>query len=325
MKISVIIPVYNTKDYIYKCLDSLLSQTLEEIEILVIDDGSTDGTTDIVKEYAEKHPQKIKAFYKENGGQAEARNLGLLHAGGEYLGFVDSDDWVDADMYYEMYQKAKADDADIVICDTNDHYPNRDVYHHASQFTSKFTVTPHAGNKIFRREFVGDIKFPVGLWYEDFEFTTKNLMLTEKISVIHKGFYHCHCREVSTMTNNNSEKNLDMITIIDNITEFVNEHSWQEKYADTLEYFHIDHILISTINRLEQQDNKIKKSVIKKMRAVVKARYPKFYKDLVFKNMPRNRRIIAFLNYIGLSGLSKMILNTKAKIVRKRKEFFRER
>ena len=105
-----------------------------------------------------------------------------------------------------MYQKAKSEEADIVICDTTDHYPDKDVYHHASCFTDKFKVTPSACNKIFKRAFVGDRKFPVGLWYEDFEFTTKNLMLTEKIAVIHKGFYHCHCRLVSTMTNNNARK-----------------------------------------------------------------------------------------------------------------------
>ncbi len=314
MKVSVIIPIYNTKEYIRQCLDSILEQTLQEIEIIVVDDGSTDGTTDIIKEYENKYPQKIKAFYKPNGGQAEARNLALQHAVGEYLGFVDSDDWIDKEMYEEMYNKAKADNADIVICDTTDHYPTRDVYHHASQFEDKFSVTPSACNKIFRREFVGDINFPVGLWYEDFEFTTKNLMLTERISTIPKSFYHCHCREVSTMFNNNSEKNLNMLTVFNNLIEFVNEHNLQEKYAETLEYLHIDHILISTINRLEQHNTKNKKRIINAMRSVVKERYPDFYKHEVFKNMPRNRKIIAYLNYIGLSPISRLILNLKTQI-----------
>ena len=108
MKVSVIVPVYNTKNYLNECLDSILKQTIEEMEILVVDDGSTDGSTDIIKEYAEKYPTKIKAFYKQNGGQAQARNLALLHACGEYLGFVDSDDWIDPEMYLEMYNKIYA-------------------------------------------------------------------------------------------------------------------------------------------------------------------------------------------------------------------------
>ena len=311
MKISVIIPVYNTKDYLYKCLDSVLNQSLDEMEILVIDDGSTDGSSDILKEYAQKYPEKIVALFKENGGQASARNLALKIAKGEYLGFVDSDDWIDPDMYETMYNTAKADHADIVICDTVDHYPTHDVYHHASQFDDKFKVTPSACNKIFKREFIGEINFPEGLWYEDFEFTTKSLMLTDNISVIHTGFYHCHCRETSTMTNNNSEKNLDMLSVFDHLIAFVEEHSLTEKYRDTLEYLHIDHILISTINRLEQQKNKKKNAVIAAMRATVKKRYPKFYKGKIFKSMPRNRKIVAFLNYVGLSKVSKILLNIK--------------
>ena len=139
MKLSVIIPVYNTKNYIKECLDSVLNQTLEEIEIIVVDDGSTDGSADIIKEYAQNHPQKIKAFFKENGGQATARNLALQKSNGEYLGFVDSDDWIDSDMYEKMYKTAKEENADIVICDMVDHYPTYDIYHHASEFTDKFS------------------------------------------------------------------------------------------------------------------------------------------------------------------------------------------
>jgi len=313
LKVSVIIPVYNTKDYLHQCLDSLVNQTLEDIEILVVDDGSTDGSTEIIKEYAQNYPQKFKAFYKENGGQAAARNLAVDNAQGEYLGFVDSDDWVDTEMYAEMYEKAKSENADIVICDTTDHYPTHDVYHHASQFESKFAVTPSACNKIFRRDFVGDIRFPVGLWYEDFEFTTKNLMLTESIGVIHKSFYHCHCREVSTMTNNNAEKNLDIVTVLGDLTRFVEEKGMAEKYKDVLQYLYIDHVLITTVNRLKAQKNKNKNKVIKKMVSEVKKRYPKFYKDAVFTQMPKNRKIIARLNFAGLSGLSKLILSIKAK------------
>ncbi len=313
MKVSVIIPVYNTKDYLRQCFDSLVNQTLEDIEILVVDDGSTDGSDQIIKEYQEKYPQKVKGFFKENGGQASARNLALQYAQGEYLGFVDSDDWVDAEMYAEMYEKAKTEDADIVICDTTDHYPTYDVYHHASQFESKFAVTPSACNKIFRRDFVGDIRFPVGLWYEDFEFTTKNLMLTEKIGVIHKSFYHCHCREVSTMTNNNAEKNLDMLTVLGNLTRFVEEKGMGETYKDVLEYLYLDHVLITTVNRLKAQNNKNKNKIIRRMVSEVKKLYPKFYKDAVFTQMAKNRKIIALLNFAGLSGLSKLILSVKSK------------
>lgn len=312
MKISVIVPVYNTENYLRECLDSILNQTLQDTELFLVDDGSTDGSADIIREYAEKHPEKIQAFFKENGGQGSARNVAMQYATGEFLSFIDSDDWIDPEMYEEMVKKAEEDGADIVICDMVDHYPTREVYHHSSRFDDKFSVTPSASNKIFRREFVGDIRFPEGIWYEDFEFTTKNLMLTDKISVIHKGFYHCHCREVSTMVNNNAKKNLDMLAVFDHYISFLEEHSLTEQYATAMEYMHLDHILISTINRLEKQKSNEKKAVIQAMRKVIKERYPKFYKGAVYKAMPRNRRIIAYFNYIGLSGLSKVILNLKA-------------
>lgn len=311
MKVSIIIPVYNTEKYLRQCFDSVLNQTLKDIELIVVDDGSSDGSAEIIKEYAEKYPDKFKAFYKENGGQASARNLALPYATGEYLGFVDSDDWIDAEMYEEMYGLAKEENTDIVICDMIDHYPTHEHYHHASEFTDKFRIAPSACNKIFRRDFVGDINFPVGLWYEDFEFTTKNLMLTDKISVIHKGFYHCHCREVSTMSNNNSEKNLNMLKIFDNLIEFMEERSLMEKYKDELEYLHLDHILFATITRVEKHKNKNKRTVIKQLRKAVKARYPKFYKGAVFASLPKKHRNVVFANYMGLSPLVRFLVRTK--------------
>ncbi len=103
MKISVIVPVYNVENYLEKCLNSLVSQTLEEIEILVINDGSTDDSQKIIDVFQNKFPEKIKAFIKENGGLSDARNFGIDRATGEFLAFVDSDDYVSATMMEEMY------------------------------------------------------------------------------------------------------------------------------------------------------------------------------------------------------------------------------
>ncbi len=314
IKVSVIIPAYNTEAYMKQCMESLVNQTLQEIEIIVVDDGSTDNTLEILKKFETEHPEKVRVLTKENGGQASARNMALQFAQGEYLGFVDSDDWVDETMYEEMYHLAKEKAADIVISDTIDHYSDHDVYHHASQFSDKFSVTPSACNKIFRRSFIGDVRFPEGLWYEDFEFTTKLLMKTEKIDVIHKGFYHCHCREISTMNNNNAKKNKDILTVINHLEEFVIANGWKEKYAHVIEYLYLEHILITTINRLENQENKDKKAVIRFLRKEVCKKYPRFYTGDVFKGFPMNRKIVACLNAAGLSVVSKFIFYLKSKL-----------
>ena len=308
IKVSVIIPVYNTEDYLRECIESLVNQTLREIEILIVNDGSTDSSLEIMKEFRNKYPNIIKIFDKVNGGQASARNYALPFAQGEYLGFVDSDDWVDSTMYEEMYEKAEKEDADIVICDMVDHFPDRTVCYPSSRFENKFKVTPSACNKLFKRSLVKEDVFPVGLWYEDFEFTTMQLMKTDCISVIHKGLYHCHCREVSTMYNNNSEKNQDILVVLEHLVEYVEKNGWYEKYKNVLEYLYIDHVLITSINRVQKQTNEKKKIVINNLRKEVLKKYNSFYKDDAFREMPKKRQIIALLNAYGLCSMSMMLL-----------------
>ena len=308
IKVSVIIPVYNTEDYLKECIESLVNQTLREIEILIVNDGSTDSSLEIMKEFKNKYPNIIKIFDKVNGGQASARNYALSFAQGEYLGFVDSDDWVDSTMYEEMYEKAEKEDADIVICDMVDHFPDRTVCYPSSRFENKFKVTPSACNKLFKRSLVKEDVFPVGLWYEDFEFTTMQLMKTDCISVIHKGLYHCHCREVSTMYNNNSEINQDILVVLEHLVEYVEKNGWYEKYKNVLEYLYIDHVLITSINRVQKQTNEKKKIVINNLRKEVLKKYNSFYRDDAFREMPKKRQIIALLNAYGLCSMSMMLL-----------------
>ena len=116
MKISVIVPVYNVENYLEKCLYSLVNQTLQEIEILVINDGSKDNSQKIIEFFQSKFPQKIKTFAKENGGLSDARNFGIDRATGEFLAFVDSDDYVSENMFLEMYDLAIKNEAELVIC-----------------------------------------------------------------------------------------------------------------------------------------------------------------------------------------------------------------
>ena len=115
ISISIVVPVYNAEPYLRKCLDSVINQTLKNVEIILVDDGSTDNSANICKKYAEKD-ERIIYFYKENEGLAAARQDGIERARGEYVGFVDSDDWLELNMYERMYSVAKENDADIVFC-----------------------------------------------------------------------------------------------------------------------------------------------------------------------------------------------------------------
>lgn len=315
MKVTVIVPVYNVEDYLEPCLSSLVNQTMKDIEIIVVNDGSPDNSQEIIDRFVKDYPELVKSIYKENGGQASARNVAMNIAQGEYINFVDSDDWVSLDMYETMYKIAKENDADIVICDTTDHYKDHCVCHKPSEFENKLRQTPSPCNKMFKRSFIGDLRFPEGkIWYEDFTFVTQLLMQTDKIARCHKEFYHCNCRDVSTMSNNNAPKNLDIISALDLIIDYAKQNGLYVRYKDDLDFMVIDHILITTINRVAKQTHPEKEQVIKKLREYVKKQLPEVRKLQVFKDMPTNRRIIASLNLSGLHNLSRRILNLKSKM-----------
>ena len=314
VKVSVIVPVWNVEKYIGQCLDSLVNQTLKEIEIIVVNDGSPDNSQKIIDKYVKKYPDKIKSIIKENGGQGSARNMGLDIANGEYISFIDSDDWIDLDFLEKMYKKAKEKNSDIVICDMIDHYSDHTVYHNCTKYESVFEVTPSACNKIFKKDVIGNIRFLSKLWYEDFNFTTKILFNTDKIVVINEGMYHCNCGHVSTMSNNNSIKNLDMITIIDDIIEYLKENDKYDK--NIVSYLIFNHILITTINRVALQKNKDKKNVLQKLLDYCYINIPDYKTQEFYKNISKNRKIIAWLNYHKMYNVSKMILKIKSKIKR---------
>lgn len=131
-KVSVIVPIYNVEKYLQKCIESIINQTLKEIEIILVNDGSTDSSGLIADSYAKKD-DRIKIIHKKNGGQGEARNLGIDSATGEYIGFVDSDDWIDLNMYDELYNRAISKNVDIAIC-------GRRLYSEDGKLESQFDV-----------------------------------------------------------------------------------------------------------------------------------------------------------------------------------------
>ena len=122
--ISVIIPIYNTQKYLKKCIDSVESQSYNNIEIILVNDGSTDSSEKIIRPYLQKY-ENIKYYKKENGGLSDARNYGMPYATGEYIAFLDSDDYVESTMYEEMYEGAKKENADMVECDFIWEYPDK--------------------------------------------------------------------------------------------------------------------------------------------------------------------------------------------------------
>jgi len=115
VNVSIIVPVYNVEKYLEKCLESIINQTLKNLEIICVNDGSTDNSLQILEDYAKKD-QRIKIINKKNRGSGAAKNTGMKNASGEYIGFVDSDDWVDLAMFEKLYNRAKSQKSDMVMC-----------------------------------------------------------------------------------------------------------------------------------------------------------------------------------------------------------------
>lgn len=209
--ISIIVPVYNVKNYLEKCLQSICGQTYKNLEIILIDDGSSDGSGELCDLFAQRDG-RIRVFHQANAGQSAARNRGLAVAQGEFLGFVDSDDWIESDMYEFLYRLLKENGADISICS---HYRDKggnSVSKYASGERFVFTrdegmralaIDKHVRNymvdKLFRRSLFAGIVFPVNRVFEDMAICYRVFYGAEKLVMQDTPKYHYMIREGSTM------------------------------------------------------------------------------------------------------------------------------
>ena len=212
-----------------------------------------------------------------------------------------------------MYNNAKENNSDIVICDMVDCYDDGSkIYYNCTKYNWIYQVTPSASNKIFRKNSIKDITFLDDKWYEDFNFTTKLLLKNVKISVVSKPFYNCNVRRLSTMNNNNSLKNLDMIFVIDDLIEYAKGNNIYNE--NIFKYLIFDHVLITTINRVAFQKNREKKEVLKQLRNYCKLNLKDYKKQPFYKSVPSQRKIVAMLNFYGLHNISKLLLKIKSKL-----------
>lgn len=212
--ISVIVPVYNVSQYLPDCIESIIKQTYENLEIILVDDGSTDSSGEICDKYAQKDP-RIKVIHKENGGVASARNNGLKMLTGKYVGFVDSDDTISADMYEKLYLSLKETDSDISVCDCyycsspgNHKDPNEDTETFLTFSREEALMEMYAGkyisafvwNKLFKAEIIRDLRFDTDIHVgEDLLFSSQAIIKSKKICNRSGRYYNYLQRETSAM------------------------------------------------------------------------------------------------------------------------------
>ena len=214
--ISVIIPVYRVEAYLPQCLDSVLGQTYEDLEVLCVDDGSPDGSGAILDAYAARDA-RVRVFHTENRGVSEARNLALETAAGAYLAFVDSDDWLEPEMLETLQETILKEDADAAICGQIEEYPDRSVplkepaaiYRdgEALEALLKRRISTVLTNKLWRKELFEGIRFPAGRAFEDVEAGAGLLARCRKVASVETCLYHYRMREGSVY-HSHSARNL---------------------------------------------------------------------------------------------------------------------
>lgn len=209
VKVSVIIPVYQVENYLERAVDSVLAQTLEEKEIILVDDGSPDGSPEICDRYARQYPEMIRVIHKENQGLGMARNTGADAARGEYLAFLDSDDTVEPEMYEEMYEKAREGDYDIVMCDVkilyveenrsvvSSSYPREEI--DLGDYIARGNNITYSVNKLYRREIWQENRYKKML-FEDIALIPALVSRYPHIGYVKKPFYHYYRRSNTIST-----------------------------------------------------------------------------------------------------------------------------
>ena len=206
MKLSVIVPAYNAEKTIRQSLDSILAQTRPVDELIVINDGSTDGTEKILQEYRDAYPDCFRFRTVENGGQGRARNIGFDLSSGDWIGYVDSDDWIDPEMYERLIAAAEREHADLALCEVLAHFPDGSTARESIYREERaMAAAGFANNKLFRRSLIENVRFPEEkLWYEDAEFTAVAIHRAGKIAHLADPLDHYRRGLPSTMNNNNA-------------------------------------------------------------------------------------------------------------------------
>jgi len=297
MKLSVIVPVYNVEKYIVLCLKSLLNQTFNDFEILIVNDGTKDRSIELIETFIKDYADQIKVLNKPNGGLSDARNYGVKFAQGEYLAFIDSDDSIHPDMFKCMIEQIELDNADICSCDMEYVYDDgRRVLASGKWLNSEnpyeiLFSNNSACNKIFKKTLFDDIEFPLGKWYEDLATIPIIVFNAKKCTYIPKVFYYYYQREGS-IAHLKNEKMFDIYWAIKNINQKI-KHSDSSEWITIYHRLLIEHGLFLTglrIKKIDQYNDR--RSYFEINMRHLEELYPNWYTDVYIKNYPLKARII---------------------------------
>ena len=306
--VSVIIPIYNIEDYLSACLDSIVNQTYKNLEILAIDDGSTDDSNKIAKMYAAKD-SRVTVLRKENGGLSEARNYGYSHCHGDYVAFIDGDDYVSKYYIETLIDAISSSRSDISTCKYKLAFTTDDKALEKKPSQGKTTlnkiealrslfyqkdVTTSAWGKLYKKELFNNIKYPKGKKYEDLATTYKVFAKAETVTICEAELLYYVQRETSIMGQAFKPERLEGLKFAEEAVEFV-----KRNYPE-LETAAVNRVFTEAIHIFEEIDARKHKKELNETWEVIK-KYRKIVKNDI--ESKKNMRAYARVSYIGRKAL----------------------
>jgi len=289
--LSIIVPVYNVEEYLEKCLSSIFASTFNDYELVIINDGTKDNSEDIINRYIKRYKEKITYISKENTGLSDTRNIGMSMAKGKYIAFVDSDDYIEPNMYEFMINKAEERDFDIVAADVKLIYENSDKMQIVSSHYEKdlfdkeeikksmLTQYPVVWNKIYKRSLLEGITFSKGVWYEDMEFVLKLYPRIKSIGVVKEPLYN-YLQRTNSITYTYNDKLYDIINNMTAVIDYYKSNNIYEEYKEELEYLYARYAFATFPKRLAKCGDKLKyKEGIEYAFKKVNENFPKYKKN----------------------------------------------
>ena len=324
IRLSVVVPVYNVEKYLRQCLDSVIVPGTDEYEIVCVNDGSTDGSAMILEEYSEKHPELVRVITTVNGGLGAASNNGIKAAKGEYVGFLDSDDYLVPGAVEEMLGACRSN-ADLIIFDFNEVSDQGNlitVKKGCSREEGVFTLEsypqllfeyPSRANKLFKRALFEEheIRYPSRVWFEDYRTNPKLYPLCRSIRYEGKTWYNYRQQENSITHGKNTERNLEIIDAAEDLLQYYEQKGLFEKYREELEYSVFYNVLLTSTDRVNLINPK--SDVQGKLLAYMKSRFPDYEKNRYVQRMGMKYRLLHLLIKNRWYGLLHTVLTANGR------------
>lgn len=311
-KVSVIVPVYNAEKYLEQCISSIANQTMQDIEILAINDGSTDNSLKLLDELSQKYKGKLKIFDKENGGAGSARNIGLENANGEFVKFIDADDYLRINVLEKMYTIAKEHNVSLVRgnyktvlgpfkmedkCNWSD-IKGSQIVDLKDNKDYIVTETPGIGNKLIRRDLLGDLRFPEQAKWEDLAIIPVVIASSERLFHLDEPVYNYRVNMNTTIKDfiNRIPNILDIIKCVDNIEAQMKARGMSEDYKSQIDSLYILHTLFRVENAMlwVNFSHSKKEIVVSSLLGILDAKCPNWQENKIVQQYRQKNALFNF-------------------------------